>query len=448
MSLFNTLATGASGLSATGSGLGIIGDNIANMNTTGFKKNVAQFEDMLPQSMGTRNGVSQLGRGVSVAGIAVNFNPGSLESSSSALDVGIGGKGFFQVHDGTNYLYTRNGSFHVDKDNYLVSGAGMRVQGYGVVDGTIITQVNDLKLDLGPIEQQVTSELMLDAHLSADAEFTDVTGAITTPFAGLTLDGTSAGNSIKEASEVADYSTSVTVYDSLGLPHDATVFFERTDTNDWSWSAVVDGGELDGATIPDDVGQAFEISSGTMTFDADGEMVNFTEASTGTAWNWPGADPFNFELKVGLDPLTGDPTDGSIKMVGSESYTTIIAQDGWASSHITNVQVDPDGAVQATYYNGEERTLGQVGIAIFPSDNGLARVGGNLFRPTRFSGDAALGPPGTGGRGQTVGYALERSNVDMEEEFVRMIQTQRSYQANAGVIRSSDSSLQILVNLV
>jgi len=143
-----------------------------------------------------------------------------------------------------------------------------------------------------------------------------------------------------------------------------------------------------------------------------------------------------------------NPDSGEVVMVGSESFTSIIAQDGYPTSHITNVAVDPNGTIAAQYYNGEERVLGQLALADFPGENGLARLGGNLFVPTRESGDPAMGAPGSGGRGQTIGYALERSNVDMEEEFVQMIQTQRSYQANAGVIRSSDQSLQVLVNLV
>jgi flagellar hook protein FlgE len=257
MSLFNTLATGASGLSATGAGMAVIGDNIANMNTTGYKKSRARFEDMLPKAMGTRNGLSMLGRGVSVGGIGVMHDGGSLKGSSSALDMAISGTGFYQLSDGEQFTYSRAGEFHVDKDSYLVNAQGLRVQGYGVVDGTLVTQVNNLQLDLGPIEQNETSEIALDATLSAETEYLDATGAVITPYAGLTLDGTAAGSSIKEASEAADYSTSVTVYDSLGLPHDVTVFFERTGTNTWSWSAVTDGGDLDGATVPDDEGQAF-----------------------------------------------------------------------------------------------------------------------------------------------------------------------------------------------
>jgi flagellar hook protein FlgE len=448
MSLFNTLATGASGLSATGAGLAVIGDNIANMNTNGYKKGRAQFEDMLPQSVGTRNGISMMGRGVSVGGIGVMHLGGALKPSGSALDMAISGTGFYEVSDGENYSYTRDGSFHVDKDNYLVNNQGMRVQGYGVVDGTVVTQVNDLQLDMGPISQSETTSLTLDATLSAEAEYLSATGATVTPYAGLTLDGSAAGASIKEASDAADYSTSVTVYDSLGLPRDVTVFFERTGTNNWSWSAVTDGGAIEGATVPDDEGQAFEVSSGTLEFDGDGKLTSMTEVATGTAWNWPGAEPFSFNLELGLDPTSGDPIDGQIKMVGSDSFTTTIAQDGYPLSNITNVQVDRDGSIMASYYNGEQRKLGQVGVAIFPSQEGLRRAGGNLFVPTRESGTSALGPAGKGGRGDIIGYATEGSNVDMEEEFVGMIQTQRTYQANAGVIRSSDSSLQVLVNLV
>ena len=444
MSLFNTLAVGASGLGASSSTLSVIGDNVANIGTTGYKSSRASFGDMMPEVCGGITGPTIRGLGTRLLGIDTQFTQGTLTDTGNALDTAISGPGFFQVSSGDQDFYTRDGSFRVDKDHYIVSPQGLRLQGYGVQDNEIVSTLEDVRLNLNPIDHKTTENISIDAVFAADADFT------TTPYTAAVKDGTAAGSSFADLSTAADFSTSSTVYDSMGVAHDATILFERVGPNDWNWSAVVDGGEVDfsGDGVPDgDAGYAFEISSGTMSFDSNGKLAAFTETPTPTTWNWPGASQFTFNLKVGLDSA-GNSVEGMVRMTGSASAVTSINQDGYRSSNLVSLRITQDGCINASYENGEELILAQIALAVFPSEGGLQRVGGNLYEESGRSGAAAMGAPGEGGRGVTTGYALEGSNVELEDQFVEMIQAQRAYQANTGVIRTANETLQQLVNLV
>ena len=447
MSLFSTLRTGASGLGASGKSMAVIGDNIANINTTGFKGSRATFADSIPQAIASLGGPRQLGTGSVTANVQSSFSQGMLQTTGSALDVAIQGRGFFQVADGASRYYTRDGSFNVDANGLVVTSTGHRVQGYGAVDGVLSSQIGDITLDVGPIPQRETTAITADIQLAADENNLQTT--LATHVTSGDLDGT--GLTMQELGGEAQFSTSVTVYDSLGVPHDVTVFFERNTASQsagsqWTWVAAIDGAEIE--TSPGD--GAFEIANGTLTFGTDGELDPATlptQVQSNQPWSWPGADTFDFNLQLGLD-TAGNEIAGSVRMADSESSVATISQDGFTTGNLTGVRVDPDGTINASYTNGEELVLGQVGLAIFQAEGGLERVGGNLFRATSLSGDAAIGAAGTGGRGVTTGYALERSNVELEDEFVLMIQSQRAYQASARVVSTADETLQELVNLV
>lgn len=430
MSLFSTLQTGASGMSTSSLGLGVIGDNIANLNTTGFKSGSASFADLIPQTIGGLAGPTQLGTGVIGNNVATYFSQGSIDGSSSAMDVAISGSGFFQVNDGQESYYTRDGSFFLDNDGYMVTASGLRVQGYQADGGVLSTIVSDIQLNNGPLPQVETSMVTADIELSPDNDTTAYLSA-------LALDGNT--ELIEDVDALADFTTSVTIYDSLGQPHDVTLMFDQTGADTWEYYAMIDGGEV-GLTD----GMALALTSGSMTFDTDGnlDLASFTESVVTTA-TFGGAAPFEFHLDVGQ--LAG--MTGSITAAGAESSLIGISQDGYSTGQLLSVAVQDDGTILGQYDNGEELVLGQLAIATFSSEAGLDRVGGNLFQANLASGEAALGVPGSGGRGTTLGYALEGSNVDLEAEFVAMIQTQRAYQANASVIQTADETLQELVNL-
>ncbi|MFN7146845.1 MAG: flagellar hook protein FlgE [Myxococcota bacterium] len=446
MSLFSTLHVGASGLGVASTGLGVAGDNIANIGTTGYKQGRATFADFLPQNVFGMSGVGQIGTGAATNRIATLFGQGTLESSDSALDMAISGGGFFVVGDGKQDFYTRNGEFFVDDQGYVVTGAGLRLQGYPGEDGAISPKLGDLRIADQVLPGKATSTLTLDAVLSAETE----PGA---ELAAIDLHGTGTGAStLAEAGAAADFSTSVTVYDSLGVGHDVTVLFERTDASTWTWRAVADASEVTdgtGTAFSTEDGYGFEVASGTLSFDTDGALAGFTQTDTSasTPWSFAGASASALSFDFGLD-AAGAATDGALTMAGSASAVTAVSQDGLSTGALSSVSVQSDGTIVGAYTNGEQLDLGRVALATFSAESGLVRAGGTLFAATADAGEPGIGVAGTGGRGAISGSALERSNVELEDQFVAMISHQRAYQANAKVVSAADESLQTLVQLL
>jgi flagellar hook protein FlgE len=433
MSLFDTLRTGASGLGVAGTNLGVIGDNIANVNTTGFKRSTASFAEQLSLDVGTLGGRAQMGQGALPASIRQNFSQGGFKGTGSALDVAINGSGFFVVNDGSRAMYTRDGSFVLDAEGFVTTTGGLRVQGYNADGDNLSNSIDDLHLDLGPSDPRATSEITLDMVLSPSASTDD-------DFSSLVLDGVS-GATMSEATAAADFTTSVSVYDSLGNPHDVVVSFERSADSKWTWTAMVAGGD----TSQGEGDHAKAIANGTLSFDEDGKLNRMTTETVDTSWKWPGARPYSFDMNLGQGKAAG-----SVRMQNEAEMSSVsaVSQDGWSVGTVAEVAVDAGGEVVARYSNGEEAVLGQLAMANFSAEGGLLRAGGNMYVATTASGDAALGAAGESGRGEVMGYALELSNVDLEAEFIAMIQAQRSYQANAGLIKTADETLQELVNLV
>lgn len=446
MSLFSTLNVGASGLGVASTGLAVAGDNIANIGTTGYKQSRASFADFLPQNVfGLAEG-GQVGTGAATNNVATLFGQGTLEDSDSALDMAISGNGFFVVQDGQDAFYTRNGEFYVDDTGYVVTASGLRLQGHNADDGTLSPAVDDIRLDTSVLSGEATTALVLEAQLSAETD----TG---TDLAVLDFYGTGTGtNTILEAGDAADFATSTTIYDSLGVGHEVTVLFERTTSTDWTWRAVVDATETfdgTGTAFSATEGDAFEVSTGTLTFDTDGVMTGFTQTDTSatTPWTFEAAAASTITFDFGID-TAGVATDGDVVMAGDESAVSAIGQDGRSTGYLSSLSVADDGTVTGSYTNGEEITLAQVLLATFKAESGLVRAGGTMFKETVDSGEPAVWIAGTGGRGTLSGNALEKSNVSLEDQFVNMISSQRSYQASAKVITTADESLQALMNIV
>lgn len=443
MSLFSTMNTATSGLGAASSRMGVIGDNIANLNTTGFKGSRANFADFLPQDVFGLAGPTQLGKGASLDGISTLHAQGSIDQSTNALDMAISGNGFFVVNDGVQDFYSRNGTFFLDEDGFVINTQELNLQGYNATDGVLGATVEDLQIDLDPIAPDATTTITMTANLSAEADFA------TTPVAGLTFDGNT--DTLEDAANQGDFATSISVYDSLGIPHQVTVVFERTATGDWSYYSLVDASEVTSTSLPTGgtAGNAYQIATGTLSFDTDGNLTTFTETLTSATdpWTFAGATAQDFTMEFGVD-AAGTAIDGRLRQHNGDSNVSAVAQDGFPTGNLTSLSVDSDGIIYGEYTNGEEFVMGQVVLAKFPSNAGLERVGNTLFRATLDSGAPAVGSPDTGGRGVVAGNALEKSNVDLEDEFVSMITAQRTFQANARVINTSNDTLQELVNLV
>jgi flagellar hook protein FlgE len=347
------------------------------------------------------------------------------------------------VDSPTQSYYTRNGEFYMDKDGYVTTSSGLRLQGYQATDGALNPMVSDLRINTATLPGQATGEITMNAVLAADT----VPG---TDLAALDFFGTGAGtNTIAEAADAADFTTSMTVYDSLGVGHDVTVCFERASAGGWNWRALTDASETfdgTGTAYSTTEGAGFEIASGTMTFDTDGNLTAVTQTDT-AAWTFRGASAQTINMDFGLDTL-GNVTDGAMRMSGNVSAVSSSLQDGMGTGELASLSVEDDGTITGSYTNGEELTLGQVALATFKADSGLVRQGGTLFAASVYSGEAALGAAGTGGRGGLSGNALERSNVELEDQFINMITNQRAYQASAKVVGAADESLQVLVNMI
>lgn len=444
MSLMNNLNTASSGLGVSSTSMSVIGDNIANLNTVGYKNSRANFGDLLPNDVAGLSGLSALGSGAATDTITALFGQGALESTGNPLDMAINGGGFFILGDlQDDVYYTRSGQFGLDDDGFVVNAAGLRLQGYSAEDGIIGNSLGDLQITTSNIPPLPTTEIGITGNLDSDADYstTDIASGV------YTLDGTAT--TVNEFASAGDFSTSVTVYDSLGAAHEVTVVYEKTADNTWGWYAVVDAGELDDGTLTD--GAAFLISSGTLEFDTSGDPITFTQTNEndlGNNWQFAGSVQADFDFQMGID-AAGVVTDASgFRQNSGTSAVSQVSQDGYGIGDLSRLEVQTDGTLLGTYSNGQEIELGQVMLASFTAESGLERVGGTLFMESMASGLPAVGEPGAGGRGDLIGAALEASNVELEDQFVNMITSQRSYQANSRVFSSTDQLLQELVNLV
>jgi flagellar hook protein FlgE len=428
MSILRSLNTGAAGLRAHSDAINVVGDNIANVNSVGFKRSRAVFEDILGRSIASSASMPSAGAGARLAQIQQMWAQGALLTTESPTDLAISGDGFFIVRGNANgavgSFYTRAGQFTMNTDGYLQNPNGLILQGYGVdARGNIQSTVGDLKINPGTIAATTTTRVDLAANLDANAPIRTWDPA--------------------DPSGSSNFSTNVTVYDSLGNARPVTVYFVKTADNVWDWHAMVDGADYAGGTP----GVPVEGASGTLTFTTDGQLD--TETAGASAWDFRGATPgqtitFDFGTSVTTDGGTG--LDATTQF-GSPSTVTGISQDGYGAGSIAAVAIDSEGIVTGVFSNGQRRTLGQVAIADFQSVDGLSRAGEGLWSETRESSQPLIGPPQTGGRGAIVSAALEQSNVDIGREFVDLIAYQRGFQANSKIIQTADEMYGELVNL-
>ncbi len=434
MSITKTLFTGVTGLSAHGGALGVVGDNVANVNTTGYKAEKAIFSDLLGRSI---MAVDESGSGVKLQKITRTFAQGTLLTTESPTDLAINGTGFFilngQVSGVQGNFFSRAGQFTLDKDGNLVNPQGFIVQGYLVnTSGLVDNQLSDLNIATSILPPAASTAISLSANL--DATSAEDPG-------GAAFLSTNPGTT-------SNFSTAITVYDSLGNAHRVDTYFRKTAANTWEYHALVDGGELTGGTT----GVAVEMAAGTMTFTTDGWLD--TEAST-TDWDTTGTTPtfrgasdqaitFDFGDSITTDSGTGQA--GSTQYASSSNIRSQ-EQDGYSTGELAGVGVLGNGDVMAVYSNGEQRMVGQVAIATFEAVEELARAGDNLWMETQASGDARIGPASTGSAGAITAGALEQSTVDLAGEFVNMISYQRGFQANSRTIMTADQLYQEVVNL-
>lgn len=426
MGVLSSLYTGVSGLAAQGEALGVIGDNIANANTTGFKASRAEFQDIVAKSLKGILGGNQIGRGVKIGAVNPILVQGNVDSTEKATDLAISGDGYFICRGSDGESFSRDGSLHFDREGFLVTNDKQRIQGYQVDEkGKVINKLGDLRFPRALIPAKATAEIKLDMNLDSR------------------IDSIKAWDP-KNPYESSHYSTGVEVFDSQGNKHLMTLFFQRSAERQWTFHGMVDGKEVTGA--PDD--QLAEVCQGMLTFTTDGKLD--TEQITASAFNFRGGALQNQQIKIDFgDSITTDKGKGidGTKQYGKDSDLITWQQDGSAAGTITNLSFNDEGMLTGLYSNGTTQDLGQIALAKFENPEALFKVGNNRFKEARDSGSPAIGKPGASGRGKLFAKSLERSTVDLAMEFVNLIQNQRSFQANAKTITTTDELLQEVINL-
>jgi flagellar hook protein FlgE len=413
-------------MSANGSSLSVIGDNIANMNTVAFKASRTTFGDVLSQTVTGVAGSDQVGRGVSTSSVSPLFTQGSFESTASALDMAIEGDGFFMVSDGIAKYYTRAGQFNLDKNGNIVNPDGLIMQGY-VADeaGNITGAMSNMNVSASQSRASATADVNIAVNLESGADQT-------------TWNFTAGANPPDPASYHS--ATTVTVYDSQGGSHDVTAYFVKTGANGWSAHYV----------YKDGTGNYAEAGSQNLTFGTDGSLTN-DNSSTAANFNFGAAVTTPQAITFNYGSGTAEATAGSgfeaTTQFASPFAVTKLTQDGFASGALKNLMIGDDGVITGIFTNGQTRVLGQVALAKFVAPTGLSKLGKNLFAESYESGQPIIGKPSSSGIGKVLANTIELSNVDLAEEFVKMIAAQRGFQANSRMITTTDELMQELVNL-
>ncbi|MBN1103626.1 MAG: flagellar hook protein FlgE [Deltaproteobacteria bacterium] len=462
MALSSALFSGISGLSTMGNAMQIIGDNIANVNTVGFKGSTYTFQDLLSQSTSTMSGTSQVGRGTALGDIYSSFEQGSFESTGNTTDLAIGGAGFFVLREAAsdNLFYSRAGNFRFDNDGYLINPEGYVLQGWELDEnGEDVGSIDDIVLSSFTSPPQATDKVRVIVNLDSDGD-DNSTGSDTS--LSEAWDGT-ASTPLGESSY--EYQTTMKVYDSLGSTHDVTIYFDKADTDSayefivtcnpdedtrsatpTSHTGMLGRGLISfssGSGVIDDI--SLSLSDGTGSWSA----ASLTDGYYTFAPEFIDSNAMSIQLDFGSRYDGSDWVNGSLStsQFARASTTTFQSADGYGAGDLQGVNVDVDGILTGTYSNGQLIPLYRVGLAKFTNEQGLYKEGGNLFKSTRESGDAITNRPGTNGLGSIAPNSLEQSNVDIATEFVKMITTQRGFQANSKIITVTDQMLENLINL-
>ncbi|SCX78452.1 flagellar hook protein FlgE [Nitrosospira sp. Nsp13] len=398
---------GLSGLNAAARNLDVIGNNVANTNTVGFKQSQAQFADVYANSLS--NG-TQPGLGVKVAAVAQQFSQGGITASNNSLDIAISGNGFYRLSDQGSISYSRNGQFHPDKDGYIVNSSGLRLTGY---TADAAGQINagapsDIQISTADLPPRATTSV--NTLVNLDSREAALSSAAFDP-----ADSTTYHSFIP-----------MPIHDSLGNSSTVSTYFVKTAANSWDVFASSEGTLLNGGAP---LGALNFLSTGGLD-PSSSAIFSVTKPVT------TGADSVVFDMD-----FTGTT------QFGSNFGVNALAEDGYASGRLTGFDVGADGMIRGSYSSGKILNLGQVVLANFSNPQGLQIQGDNAWTESSASGAPLVGAPNTGGLGSLQSGAVEDSNVELTSELVNMITAQRVYQANAQTIKTYDQLLQTLVNL-
>ncbi|HZN23172.1 MAG TPA: flagellar hook protein FlgE [Burkholderiales bacterium] len=407
--------SGLSGLNVSAKNIDIIGNNVANSNTVGFKASRAVFADVFASSL-AGTGSSNIGIGTKIATVQQEFTQGNITVTNNPLDIAINGRGFLRLDNNGTVAYSRNGQLHLDAFGYIVNADSLRLTGYPVDANNNIVESAPVPLRLSTSDISPRPTANVEATLNLDSRATAVVAA---------FDPTNATTYTS--------STSTVVYDSLGNSHALTLYFVKTAVaGDWRVHGTVDGGPVADVNLGAGAGNPV-----TINFNTSGSLTTAMPIT-----------PVALTLTSGaISPLVTDLDFTGTTQFGAEFSVSAIAQDGYTSGRLTGLDIAENGTIMGRYSNGQANTLGQIVLANFANQQGLRSMGNNLWEETADSGVAVIGTPRTGSLGSIQSAAVEDSNVDLTQELVNMITAQRIYQANAQTIKTQDQTLQTLVNL-
>lgn len=412
--MFPAYSIALSALQADSTAIDVVGNDLANLNTTGYKATDLEFEDLMTQSMGTAQSSAQIGMGVGPVGTVSNYIQGTLTTTNGATDAAIQGNGFFVVQNAQNQtLYTRDGSFQVNAAGTLVTATGEIVQGWSAVNGTVNPNgpVGNLTLPLGTtIPASATTTMGLTVNLDS----TSTTGT--------------------------SFSAPIQVFDSQGASHTLTATFTQTSANNWGYTVTIPAADLT-------KGGKTTLATGTMTFGANGTLTSPLASAGPVAISVNGLADGAANLNISWNLFNGAGTS-MITQYDEASGVGNTTQNGFAAGQITNVSLQNGGLMVANYSNGQQSTVGQLALASIPNPETLLSVGDNNLQASAATGTISVGAANTSGLGQIVAGSLESSTVDIASEFTKLLTFERSYQAASRVITSADTMLQDTMNLI
>jgi flagellar hook protein FlgE len=425
-----------SGLNASSKALDVVGNNVANSSTVGFKSSAGHFADMYAASM-NGSGVVQVGIGTQLAAVFQQFTTGNVTTTNNPLDIAINGGGFFNVTRNGEVMYTRNGQFHADNQGYIINDQDYKLMGYlaSPTGQIVMTQPAPIQLDTGNIAPRPTGSALggnVTMQLNLDANHEAIPTTIT----------------FDPANPLSyTYSTMQTVFDTLGVEHNITYFFAKQSggpPTDWDVYVTLDGASPTSSP---------HTPMGTLQFDTNGVLISPTTPMplpgnpSSPLPGWPittGA-----QSPIGSGPETPNwqiDFTGTTSFAGADTVNSQY-QGGYAQGQLASISISTDGIILGNYSNNQSKQLAQIVLSTFPNPNGLIDAGNNLYYATTTSGQGLVGVPESGTRGMLRQLAVEESNVNLTDELVNMIILQRNYQANAQTIRTQDQIMQTLVNL-
>lgn len=428
MGLSSALFASVAGLDTTSTAISVIGDNIANVNTPGFKSRRAEFSDVLGQTINGVAGSSPLGQGAKLSQISTVYAQGAFETTGRPEDLAIEGQGFFVIEDPDGTSYTRSGIFGFNDLGVLTDPNGGNVQGFAIdpVTGLSTGQRGDITRSNALAPPQVTSSIEISANLAPSS-----------PPVFQAFDPVNPGTT-------STLTAPVTVYDSLGNQRAANVWFSETGVGTWDWNVTLPAGDTTLAPVPG----ANEVvqGSGTLTFDNTGVLTNAT--GTAVTFEFAGGAAPSAPIDIGFGPIAGAGTGSPTTAFGAnQPELNSFSQDGFGAGTLSSINIGTDGVLTGQFSNGETLPLYQLALATFPNIEGLQTVGNGRLKETRDSGQPLVGAPESGTLGSIKSGNLEQSTVDLAAEFVRLIINQRAFQANTRTISTTNELLGNLVAL-